>query len=285
VRSAFYALVLAIALTGCANTADSSKDKSGELRIIAAAAGSAEMLQEIGLAPAVIGVDERNSAVSKSPVVTNGHSFNFERLISLNPTHVVLDTLTDSSEVRDRLRASAITVIELPTATSIDEIFLKYKVLGAAFDKQSAAESASNQLKAKFADIEITTRKFRIAFLYLRGTNAIYFVGGKGSGADSLISTIGSIDVGAQQLKNAFSPLTAEVMRQLNPEVLLLMTEGYESVGGLPGLQRLPGLANTSAVKSGSIVVIDDRALLDFGPQTISVLQEIQKQLQALDAA
>ena len=56
-------------------------------------------------------------------------------------------------------------------------------------------------------------------------------------------------------------------------------------MGGLKGLKDLPGVAETEAVKQNRVVVIDDRALLDFGPQTISVLQQMQKQLRKFDAA
>ena len=284
-RKLIWLVGLALLLTGCSSATQKTENKGSELRIVAAAAGAAEMLQEIGLAQEIVGVDERNSWLSSASVVTSGHSFNFESLIALQPTHVVLDSLTDSTEVRDRLESSGIKVVELPTATSIPGIYEKYIVLGKEFNKEEEARIASQALQGKFSDIKIVTRNFRIAFLYLRGTNAIYFVGGKGSGADSLIAAIGSTDVGAQSLENPFSPLTAEVMRKLNPEVLLLMTKGYESVGGLKGLQSLPGLAEAEAVKQNRVITIDDRALLDFGPQTISVLKQMQEQLRRFDAA
>ena len=284
-RKLIWLVGLALLLTGCSSETQNAENNGSELRIVAAAAGAAEILQEIGLAKEIVGVDERNSWLSSASVVTSGHSFNFESLIALQPTHVVLDSLTDSTEVRDRLGSSGIKVVELPTATSIPGIYEKYIVLGKEFKKEEEARIASQELQGKFSDIKIVTRNFRIAFLYLRGTNAIYFVGGKGSGADSLIAAIGSTDVGAQSLENPFSPITAEVMRKLNPEVLLLMTKGYESVGGLKGLQSLPGLAETEAVKQKRVITIDDRALLDFGPQTISVLKQMQEQLRRFDAA
>lgn len=275
----------AVLLAGCTNAEKSSNAGETQLRVIAAAAGAAEIMSEIGLGDSIVGVDERNTNASDAELVTSGHSFNFEKLISLQPTHLILDSLTDSSEVRKQLEQIRVEVIELPTAESITGIYNKYQILGEKFNRSTEAQSASAELQSKFDDLKITTRSFRIAFLYLRGTNAIFFVGGKGSGADSLISAVGSVDVGAQNLTNPFSPLTAEVMRQLNPDVLLLMREGYESVGGLEGLKSLPGLSGTDAVKRGNIVLIDDRELLNFGPQTINVLRQIQEQLSGFDAA
>jgi iron complex transport system substrate-binding protein len=274
--------ILSLLISGCAPAQNS---ENTELRVIAAAAGAAEILTEIGLDNSIVGVDERNAKASQAQVITSGHSFNFEQVIALNPNYVIIDSLTDSSEVRQQFKQSKIKIIELPTAENIDQIFDKYQILGKRFNKVKEAESASNALRAKFDEFKVSNRSFRIAFLYLRGTNAIYFVGGKGSGADSLIEAVGSVDVGATELNNPFSPLTAEVMRKINPEVLLLMKNGFESVGGLTGLRSLPGLSGTTAVKNGSIVLIDDRELLDFGPETIDVLGQIQDQLKALDGA
>jgi len=117
----------------------------------------------------------------------------------------------------------------------------------------------------------------RIAFLYLRGSSAIYLIGGKGSGADSLISAIGAVDVGAGALANPFNSMTSESMVSLNPEVILVMTKGLASIGGVAGLVELPGVAQTEAGKKRRIVAVDDSLLLSFGPRTPDLLVQLQK--------
>lgn len=280
-------LLLAVVtiITGCSSSSPEKSTDRTELRLIAAAAGAAEILNEIGLGDLVVGVDERNAEAISAQIVTSGHSFNFEKLVATRPTHVILDALTDSKEVRDRLELSNLEIVELPTAENIAQIFNKYEILGAVFNRSIEAESAGLALREKFNEFSATKTGFRIVFLYLRGTNSIYLVGGKGSGADSLITAVGSFDVGAEKLDKPFSPLSSEVMSQLNPEVLLLMKNGFESVGGLAGLRALPGLAGSIAVQQGNIVLIDDRELLNFGPGTINVLRQIQKQLRMFSVA
>jgi len=285
VRKLSLLLVVVIIITGCSSFSPEKSTGRTELRLIAAAAGAAEILSEIGLGDFVIGVDERNAEAISAQIVTSGHSFNFEQLVATRPTHVILDALTDSKEVRDRLKQSNTEIVELPTAENIAQIFTKYEILGAVFNRSIEADSASRALRKKFDEFSATKTGFRVVFLYLRGTNSIYLVGGKGSGADSLINTVGSYDVGAEKLDKPFSPLSAEVMSQLNPEVLLLMNNGFESVGGLAGLRALPGLAGSIAVQQGNIVLIDDRELLNFGPGTINVLRQIQKQLRKFNVS
>jgi iron complex transport system substrate-binding protein len=115
----------------------------------------------------------------------------------------------------------------------------------------------------------------KVAFLYLRGTSAIYLLGGPGSGADSLIQAIGGVDVGAASLKNPFNTLTPEALAVANPDVILVMTKGLESVGGIAGLLKLPGVAQTSAGKNARVIDVDDSLLLSFGPRTPSLLNAL----------
>lgn len=282
-RFAVIALLSAL-LSGCSQSTQIERVSLESPRIIAAAAGAAEILSEIGLSKTIVGVDERNRERVSAPKVTTGHSFNIEQVISLRPTHVVLDSLTDSKEVRKQLGSHSIAIVTVPLAESISDIFTKYEILGREFGKSKEATRASEALQKKFDAFKGDGNVFRVAFLYLRGTNAIYLVGGKGSGADSLIEALGSRDVGAEKLSEPFSPLSAEVMRTVNPDVLLVMKGGLESVGGTNGLSSLPGLANTTAVKKKQVMVIDDQELLDFGPRTLDVLASMKKQLSSYHA-
>jgi iron complex transport system substrate-binding protein len=120
-----------------------------------------------------------------------------------------------------------------------------------------------------------TDKKLKVAFLYLRGTSSIYLVGGQGSGADYLINATGAIDIGAQKLDKPFTPLTAETMAQLNPDLILVMIGGLESVGGVTGLVELPGVAQTAAGKNRRVVAVDDSLLLSFGPRTPSLMSQL----------
>jgi iron complex transport system substrate-binding protein len=119
-----------------------------------------------------------------------------------------------------------------------------------------------------------------IAFLYLRGGSAIYLIGGKGSGTDSLIAAIGGIDAGAEKFENPFTPMSAEAIATLNPDVFLVMSKGLESVGGVDGLIALPGIAQTQAGKNRAIVAVDDSLLLSFGPRSYSLLAALSQSIE-----
>lgn len=55
---------------------------------------------------------------------------------------------------------------------------------------------------------------------------------------------------------------------QADPDVLLVMTRGLESVGGIDGLLALPGVSSTRAAAARAVIAVDDDLLLSFGPRT-----------------
>jgi iron complex transport system substrate-binding protein len=93
-------------------------------------------------------------------------------------------------------------------------------------------------------------------------------IGGRDSGADALIEAAGGHDVGKGLGIQDFRPLTAESLVAAQPDVILALTAGVESVGGVDGLLKLPGVGQTPAGKNRRIVHYDDLLLLGLGPRT-----------------
>jgi iron complex transport system substrate-binding protein len=119
----------------------------------------------------------------------------------------------------------------------------------------------------------------RVAFLYVRGTASVYLLGGSGSGADELVAATGAIDVGALNGLSSFTPLTAEAIVQADPDVLLVMTRGLDSVGGIDGLLALPGVSSTRAAAASAVIAVDDDLLLSFGPRTGALIARLAELL------
>ena len=86
---------------------------------------------------------------------------------------------------------------------------------------------------------------------------------------------MGALDVGAATLTNPFSAMTSELLASLNPDVLLVMSKGLQSVGGVSGLVQLPGIAQTAAAKNKRVIAVDDSLLLSFGPRTPDLIEQL----------
>ena len=282
------------ALTGCGtsqssaieiSTAQAVRVTSSQTpnvhRVVALANGAAEIISALGLKEILIGRDiaSTDADLKSIPIVTSGHQVIPEKIISLHPDLVIIDKSTGPQSALDSLRTAGIRVVQTPEAWTLTDI--PSKVIAIA--KAIGVDQAGAQLVSAMAIPNIShsaLAKKRIAFLYLRGGSAIYLIGGKGSGADSLISAIGAVDVGAQKLQNPFNALTSEEMVTLNPDVILVMTKGLQSVGGVSGLVALPGVAQTDAGKNKRVVAVDDSLLLSFGPRTPDLLKKLSAAVQ-----
>jgi len=257
-----------------------SSDFSVE-RVVVLANGVAEIMVALNAKSIVVGRDISSTAdsLSEIPIVTSGHQVISEKVIALEPDLVIIDASTGPKAAIDQIRSAKIKVVQTPESWSLEDIPSKVLAVGTAIGAPGAAQLLINQLVNQ-SSVNQVSGKPRIAFLYLRGTSTVYLIGGPGSGADSLIKAIGGVDVGAENLPRAFNTLTAESLANLNPDVLLVMTKGLESVGGIDGLIKLPGIAQTEAGKRKAIIDVDDSLMLSFGPRSYSLLNELAKSVE-----
>ena len=251
-------------------------------RVIALANGSAEIIASMGHLNILVGRDIASDApaLESVEVVTSGHQIVAEKILSLEPDLVLIDASSGPSSAIQVLESAGIRIVKISEAWQLSEINRKIsevaQAIGAAEDGNAltAALQKSTKMLTQIAPGKT------IAFLYLRGGSAVYLIGGKGSGTDSLISAIGGVDAGAQKFENPFTPMTAEAVATLNPDVFLVMSKGLESVGGVEGFIELPGIAQTKAGKNRAIVAVDDSLLLSFGPRSYSLLEELSQSVE-----
>jgi iron complex transport system substrate-binding protein len=252
---------------------------SGEVskyqKIVALADGSAEIIAALGYKSNLVGRDIASTMpeLASVPIDTNAHQVAVERVLSQHPDLIFIDANTSPTSALDVLTKSGIKIVKIPSAFSLASVVLKERAIASAL----VVPKAEKLLEVKMTSSVFPKSKTKVAFLYLRGNASIYLVGGKGSGADSILSKIGFTDVGANLLKTPFTALSAEALIKLQPDVLLLMTKGLQSVGGVSGLVALPGIAQTPAGKNKRYVTVDDSLLLSFGPRTISMLPLLQQ--------
>lgn len=252
----------------------------GPERIVSLATGVAETVVALGAGDRLVGRDESSSveAIAEVPVVTKAHAVNAEQVLSLSPDVVLIDSATAPQEAIDRVADAGIEIVTVPEAWTLDDMNARIRAVA------DAVGATPEQLDAVLATVPaaaspVSADAPRVAFLYLRGTSAIYLLGGKGSGADAMIAAAGGVDVGADAGLDAFTPLTAEALASLEPDVLLVMTNGLDSVGGVDGLVSLPGVAQTAAGRDGRVIAVDDTLLLAFGPRTGPLVERLRTAL------
>jgi len=292
-------IALAFLLTGCAssqmshNTTISENDVSAisidqpaafsVSRVVVLANGVAEIMNSLNAQSILVGRDISSSekSLESIPIVTSGHQVIPEKIISLKPDLVIIDASTGPKVAIEQVKSAGIKVVQTPESWTLADIPLKVAAVATAIGAPQQGVLLNEAIKESIQTATLSGKP-RIAFLYLRGTSSIYLVGGPGSGADSLIQAIGGKDVGAAALPRPFNTMTAESLATLNPDVILVMSKGLESVGGVSGLLKLPGVAQTQAGKNHAIIDVDDSLLLSFGPRTPSLVVALGNKVNAV---
>jgi len=244
-------------------------------RIVALANGSAEIVAALGYRKYLVGRDIASTMpeLKSIPIDESAMQVSAEAVLSQHPDLIFIDSNTTPASALNTLRAAKIRMVTIPSAFTLADIQAKENVISNALRVPKAGKALVNQVSL----LHFPKQPIKVAFLYMRGTASIYLIGGPGSGADSLLKADGFIDVGATNLKNAFNALTAEELIKLQPDVLLLMTKGLESVGGIKGLVAFPGIAQTPAGTHQRVVTVDDSLLLSFGPRTIPMAKQLHQ--------
>ena len=280
----------ALLLTGCstvqstaieissaqATTIESSQSPVAQ-KVVALANGAGEIISAMGFKSILIGRDiaSTDADLTKVPIVTSGHQVIAEKIIALTPDLVIIDKSTGPQSALDALAAAGIRVVITPEAWTLSDMPAKVGAIADAIGVAASGAALNTALNSSLENRQGSPEKSRVVFLYLRGGSSIYLIGGKGSGADSLIGAVGALDVGAATLANPFNAMTSELVASLNPDVILVMSKGLQSVGGVSGLVQLPGIAQTSAAKNKRVIAVDDSLLLSFGPRTPDLLSKL----------
>lgn len=265
--------------------AENTREVASITRIVALANGSAEIIDAMGFKKLIVGRDiaSTDKSLEDIPVVSTGHQIVAEKIIALQPDLVIIDESVGPQEAIAAVRKAGIRVELINEVWSVKDITKKVVEIA-----QLIELPLSGQALAKAIDLNISlvnqqvSGSPRIAFLYLRGGSSIYLLGGKGSGADSMLNALGAVDVGAAVSNVPFSPFTAESFANEDPEILLVMSKGLESVGGIDGLVALPGVAQSTAGKNRAVIAIDDSLLLSFGPRTPDLLLKIAEAIETV---
>lgn len=239
----------------------------------------AQIVYGLGLGDNLVGRSTAASfpAVADLPNVTGGNgALNVESILALRPSVFLTDTTSASPAVREQLRATGITVVYFDPERTMEGVVPQIEAVAGALGVpergQQLAQRTQDEIAAASAAVPAQEPPLRIAFLYLR-SSAITMLAGPGSGADALIAALGARDAGVESgVSEPFTAITSEAMIAAAPDVLLVMTDGMKSIGGVDGISQIPGIAQTPAGRNKRIVDMSDSVLLSFGPNTGRVI-------------
>jgi len=274
------ALLLAGWLCWASNVQGQPADTS---RIVTLGGSVTETVYALGAGDQIVGVDASSvypEAAAERPSVGYFRQLPAEGVLSLDPSLVIALEGTGPPTVLDQLRSAGVQVEEIPDAPTVDGTKRKIRQIAGLLGRDAQGDSLIRRMDEDLAEARAlrqeATSTPRVLFIYARGSGSMN-VAGRGSSAEAMIEL-----AGAQNAITGFEgykPMTAEAVVSATPDVLLLLTRGLDSVGGIDGLLDQPGIALTPAGENRRVVAMDDLLLLGFGPRLGTAVKELTEKL------
>jgi len=246
----------------------------------------------LGFGDSLVGRDVAASfpGTEDLPVVTrDGHSINVEAVLKLDPTLVITDGSIGPRDVVDQLRDAGVTLVYVKNDSTFAGAAQLARDVAAVYGAPDIGKQLAQRISA---DVQATRAAvahllgeddpLRMVFVYLRGSAGIYYILGEESGASDLIAGLGGHDVAEEQGWSDAIPMTDESLVAADPDLVLVMTDGIKSVGGIDTLlEDRPALALTTAGLNRRFVDMADSDVLSFGPRAAGVLDALARAVYA----
>ena len=240
-------------------------------RIVPIGGAVTEILFAIGAGPQVVGIDISATyppEATELPVVGYQRRITAEGVLSVNPTLVIATTEAEPIASFRLIRDADVTVLIIPEEFSVEGTHDKIRRIGMAVGREAEAQSLTDridrEIEAAAALADRADTRQRVLFIYARG-DSVLLAAGRGTQAAAMLAMAGAVNAG--ESFRGFRTLSAEAVAAANPDIVLMMTGGLESVGGVEGALALPGVALTPAGRDRKVIHFEDHYLLGFGPR------------------
>ncbi len=242
-----------------------------------------EILCGLGLQGQIVGTDVTSTypaEMAKTPKVGHNRNIGAEAVLALRPT-IIVGTRTNGGmdvkpEVIEQFKSAGTKTVFYEQEYSVAGAKKLITDVAATFGLTAKATSLLRKIDADLAKVHKPARPQKVLFIYARGSGTL-MVAGRNTPVEKIIELAGGTNA-ATGFDN-FKPLTAESLIAANPDVLLLFNSGLESLGGIEGLLKIPGVAQTNAGRSRKVVEMDGQLLTGFSPRLGLAVQELSRKL------
>ena len=171
----------------------------------------------------------------------------------------------------------------LPLTQTPADVVAKVNRIGQLLGKDAAAATLAKRIEGDYATlakrVEAMPHHPRVVFLLSAGSGSP-MVAGRDTAAMRAITLAGGLNETADYV--GYKPVSAEALVAQAPDIILLMRERADALGGTEGVLKLPGIALTPAGKARQILFVDGQALLGFGPRNADAELALQRELAAV---
>jgi len=276
VRSTLALVLALLAAPGFAATTRDVRDDSrelvtvttGECRIVSLAPGTTAMLYAAGAGHCLVGTiahSDEPAEAARVPIVGDAETLDFEQLIALRPTVVVVAVDVVQRARIDRIRALKIPVYQVHV-TRLADMAESVRRLGELAGTAAEARRAAAGLRAELDAIDKRYRGRKpLRVLYQIWDLPIYTIGGKHVISDAL-QLCGANNIFAD-LQTAAPAVTREAAVLRDPDLIIISAPPQSGVEWLAQWRRFPTM---SAVRNDRVLPYSDERMDRMGPSVLA---------------
>ena len=253
-------------------------------RIVSAGGDITEIIYALGAGDRVIAVDSTSNyptdAAGKEQI---GYIRNLaaEGILSLQPDFLIAAHDAGPPPSIAQLRAAGLRVELAPKGDSVEGVQEKIRFVGEVLGMQEAASALAmnieNDMKAALAAAKANKETPRVIFV-LNTADGAPLVGGTGTSADSVIALSGGVNAVTEF--EGYKPMSQEAIIAAAPDVLLMMSQTVDRMGGIDAMLSRPEFSLTPAGKDRRYVAMEGILLLSFGPRLPNAVRTFATALQ-----
>lgn len=272
-------ILVALFMSGCQNSTENVTDNKKEtLRIISLSGTLTEIIHVLGEGDKITAVDITSSYpedMGDTKKLGHTSTIKAEGLISLNPTHVLLEKGTIDENIVSQVESAGINVLIFEREYTVKGTKELIKEVAAQLNTEVNKNSFS-EIDKKLAQVESLPNRPKILFIYGRGAGNL-MVAGENTALQSVIELAGGQN--AVSGFESFKPLSNEVLIESNPDFILLFDSAKKSLNGMEGILNIPGVGETNAGKNKNILFMDGQLLSGFGPRLGAAVYKLNQKL------
>lgn len=257
-----------------------------ERRIVSVGGALTETLYALGAQGDLVGADTTSlfpEAARQLPSVGYARALSAEGVLSLRPTLVVASQEAGPPAVLRQIEAARVPLALLDADHRFEGVMARTQRLAELCGRVEAGRVLAAELQQRWAQTQgqVARRAAsgkpapRVLFV-LSHSMAQVRVSGSGTAADAMLRYAGTVNVLASV--DGYKPLTPEAAIAAAPDVILATEQGLQAAGGIDGLLKAPGLAQTPAGRARRVVALEALLLLGFGPrlpQAVAALGDV----------
>ncbi len=243
--------------------------------IVSLSPTATEMLFAVGAGDQVIAVDEFSYYPEEAPVTDlSGFTPNIEAIVSYDPDLVVVSDDIDS--VVAGLSGLGVTVVHLPAAATMDDVYGQIGTIGEVTGHAAEADALAQDMRSRVEGLVASTPRPQVPISFFHEIDNTLYSASSATFVGHIYGLLGLeniADAVDTSESSGYPQLSAEYIIERDPDIIFLADALY---GESPEtVAARPGWGDLRAVRDGLVIPVDADIASRWGPRIVDFLEVV----------